>query len=113
MSGGRLLAQRGRSFVGVSEYITFQRATLADMRKQIGMVDAGLLAEVDDRARLLGQTRRVFVERALESALTSNDAYLHATGQADRIPPSVPRASGAMPNRADAFRQSTQGKRRK
>lgn len=74
------------------------------------MIDAALLAEVDQRARLLGQTRRVFVERALEGALGAlgaNDAYLRGTRQADRIPDKVPRE-----DRADAFRKATQGKRK-
>lgn len=42
-------------------------------RKQIGMVDDGLLDRVDARARELGQTRRVFVERALVLALDEPD----------------------------------------
>lgn len=33
------------------------------------MIDEALLASVDEQARVLGQTRRVFVERALEAAL--------------------------------------------
>jgi hypothetical protein len=35
-------------------------------RKQLGMVDDALLDDVDRRALGLGQTRRTFVERALE-----------------------------------------------
>ena len=38
-------------------------------RKQLGMVDDDLLARVDARAAELGQTRRVFTERALEAWL--------------------------------------------
>jgi Arc/MetJ family transcription regulator len=38
-------------------------------RKQVGQIDADLLARVDERAAGLGQTRRVFVERALVAAL--------------------------------------------
>ena len=38
-------------------------------RKQVGMIDDALLARVDARAAELGQTRRVFTERALEAAL--------------------------------------------
>lgn len=40
-------------------------------RKQLGMVDDELLASVDARAAELGQTRRVFTERALRAALAS------------------------------------------
>ncbi len=38
-------------------------------RKQVGMVDAALLARVDAAAAVLGQSRVVFVERALVAAL--------------------------------------------
>lgn len=38
-------------------------------RKQLGKVDEDLLDRVDARARLLGQTRRMFTERALSTAL--------------------------------------------
>lgn len=39
-------------------------------RKNLGQLDEGLLQRVDVRARELGQTRRVFTERALEKALS-------------------------------------------
>jgi metal-responsive CopG/Arc/MetJ family transcriptional regulator len=35
-------------------------------RKQLGMVDEGLVDRVDERCQRLGQTRRTFIERALE-----------------------------------------------
>lgn len=42
-------------------------------RKQVGAIDADLLAEVDRRAKWLGQTRRVFIERTLQERLASPD----------------------------------------
>jgi len=39
-------------------------------RKQFGQLDETLLDRVDARAAELGQTRRVFTERALEAALS-------------------------------------------
>lgn len=73
-------------------------------RKQLGMVDDGLLARVDERATELGQTRRVFTERALEAALSEANGAANGM-QADPAPvPSAgtdgvrsaapPRASG-------------------
>jgi hypothetical protein len=41
-------------------------------RKQVGQIDEGVLDRADARAAELGQTRRVFVERALEAALRSD-----------------------------------------
>lgn len=38
-------------------------------RKQVGMIDGALLDRVDAAREPLGQTRRLFVERALEAAL--------------------------------------------
>lgn len=40
------------------------------------MVDASLLARVDQRAAALGQTRRVFLERALERALEAKPEHM-------------------------------------
>jgi hypothetical protein len=37
--------------------------------QQVGRIDAELLARVDARAAELGQTRRVYIERALAGAL--------------------------------------------
>jgi hypothetical protein len=42
-------------------------------RKQLGMVDDDLLARVDACALTLGQTRRVFTERALEAWLKDSE----------------------------------------
>jgi hypothetical protein len=42
-------------------------------RKQLGAIDAELLAEVDKRAGWLGQTRRVFIERTLQKRLANPD----------------------------------------
>lgn len=52
-------------------------------RKQIGMVDAELVARVDEQAGILGQTRRVFVERALERALVLEIERPGATAAGD------------------------------
>lgn len=54
-------------------------------RKQLGMVDDELLARVDERAAELGQTRRVFTERALEAAL-SEAKGTGLSEQADTVP---------------------------
>ena len=43
------------------------------MRKQVGMIDGDLLARVDACALTLGQTRRVFTERALEAWLKDSE----------------------------------------
>lgn len=43
-------------------------------RSQIGQIDSDLLAEVNARAKALGQTRRMYVERALRSAMEAADA---------------------------------------
>lgn len=48
-------------------------------RKQFGMIDDGLLARVDARAAELGQTRRVFTERALEAALGNGETTARVT----------------------------------
>ena len=45
-------------------------------RKQVGAIDAELLAEVDKRAEWLGQTRRVFIERTLHHS-NLDDRYVH------------------------------------
>jgi predicted transcriptional regulator len=63
-------------------------------RKQFGMVDADLLARVDARAAELGQTRRVFTERALEAALSEAKGAL-ATERSGPAP--VPVQEGARP----------------
>ena len=39
------------------------------MRRQVGRIDAELLTRVDAEAAERGQTRRVFIERALEREL--------------------------------------------
>ena len=41
------------------------------MRKQVGQIDADLLARVDAEAERLGQTRVLYIERALSAALTT------------------------------------------
>jgi hypothetical protein len=55
-------------------------------RKQVGMIDAALLDLVDAARAPLGQTRRIFVERALEAALRDDT-------QAAQVP--AARAEGA------------------
>jgi hypothetical protein len=51
------------------------RAILRYMaRKQVGQIDAALLARIDERAAELGQTRRVYVERALEAFVRVGEA---------------------------------------
>jgi hypothetical protein len=39
--------------------------------RQVGRIDAGLLERVDERARQLGQTRRIYVERSLRAVLAA------------------------------------------
>lgn len=43
-------------------------------RKQVGMIDAALLDRADEVAEVRGQTRRVFVERAIRAAVVEADA---------------------------------------
>jgi hypothetical protein len=70
-------------------------------RKQLGMVDDALLDEVDCRALALGQTRRVFVERALESYIKQVDNELAGAGSGrDAVVPAAavrPASSIAQP----------------
>lgn len=63
-------------------------------RKQLGMVDLDLLNRVDQQAAVLGQTRRVFVERALEAALSEPRGASRAE-QAGPVP--VPSSEGVGP----------------
>ena len=49
------------------------------MRKQVGQIDADLLARVDAEAERLGQTRVVYIERALESRLSLGAPFRTAT----------------------------------
>jgi Arc/MetJ family transcription regulator len=53
--------------------LVIPRYTPVMPRKQVGAIDADLLAEVDKRAEWLGQTRRVFIERTLRDRLANPD----------------------------------------
>lgn len=63
-------------------------------RKNVGKIDETLLNRVDQAAGELGQTRRVFVERAVEAALSDTQ---------ERVPPSrlarpsIPPTGGVRP----------------
>lgn len=50
-------------------------------RRQVGMIDGDLLDRVDREAGVLGQTRRVFVERALVAALEGRPLKQKASGE--------------------------------
>ncbi len=68
--------------------------------KQVGKADEVLLGRVDAAAFVLGQTRRVFVERALVGALESGVAPAVGGRPEELVSPVVPagrpRVSGAV-----------------
>lgn len=77
---------------------------VSPMRKQVGELDSDLIREVDEAAAILGQTRRVYVERALRAALDG-----HAQSQT-APQPSAPAFDPSR--RTDAFRTATQKRKR-
>lgn len=53
-------------------------------RKQVGQIDEDLLAEVDRRAAVLGQTRRVYLERMIQATFATSSQPIRG------LPPKPP-----------------------